>query len=60
MTIGKCRWCQAPIRINRRRGSPAQFCSEAHRQTFWAALRARAAALFDAGEITIEMLKRGP
>ena len=55
-----CRWCQAPIRISRRRGSPAAYCSAAHRNAFWSASRRLTPALLDAGLITLQMLKEGP
>ena len=60
MTGALCRWCRSTIRVSRRGGSPAQFCSEVHRHAFWTSLRAWAWASFAAGEVTIEMLKRGP
>lgn len=60
MTDALCRWCRSTIRASRRRGSPAQFCSEAHRHAFWASLRAWAWASFEAGEVTIDRLRHCP
>ena len=56
--IRECLWCQSVILATRRqRGSTAKFCSPNHRLAFWAALRRRALADFEAGVITLEMLK---
>ena len=53
----ECLWCQSPIRIARRRGSAPKFCSPGHRFAFWKALRRRALTDFEAGVLTLEMLK---
>ena len=58
--IRECLWCQTVILATRRqRGSPPKFCSPSHRIAFWAALRRRALADFEAGVLTLEMLKGG-
>jgi hypothetical protein len=58
--IRECLWCQTVILATRRqRGSPPKFCSPSHRLAFWAALRRRALTDFEAGVLTLAMLKRG-
>ena len=54
---GHCLWCQSPLPGGRRHGSAAKFCSPIHRQAFWKAIRRYGAELFDAGVLSIEVLK---
>jgi hypothetical protein len=60
MMAALCAWCAATIRVSRRRGSLAKYCSAAHRNACSSAVRRYGAALLEAGLITTEMLKRGP
>ena len=56
----ECLWCQAVMPTTRRqRGSAPKFCSPGHRVAFWTALRRHALANFEAGVLTVEMLKDG-
>lgn len=55
----ECLWCRNAIQTERRHGSAAKFCSSSHRLAFWAALRRRALADFEAGVLTLAMLKGG-
>ena len=57
--VSACHWCQSPIPAGRRRGDTRKYCSPNHRLAFWAALRHRAFADFEAGVITVAMLKGG-
>ena len=53
-----CLWCKGPIPVLRRHGSVRKFCCAHHRQAFWKALRRYGLAQLQAGNITVEFLRR--
>jgi len=59
MSVTKCLWCSRAFAPRANGGSPAKFCSAAHRKAYHSAVRHWAEAEIAGGRLTVAQIRSG-
>ena len=59
MSVTKCLWCGRAFTPRTTGGSPAKFCSAAHRKAYHSAVRHRVEAEIVGGRLTVAQIRNG-